>query len=126
MTSAACRRTDSAANSRTTSSARARASGLRWRRSGCHDLLDQADLAVGSGLDGTQVAGLDAVAGHLGNGARDDQRVAVEVSAAGLRRDQPELLELGEGLLVDACSVDQLGARQAQLDTVTRERARRG
>ena len=90
----------------------------------CHDLFDQTDLAVSSGLDSTQMAGLDAVTGHLGNGARDDQRVAVEVSSAGLGGDQPELLELGEGLLVDACSIDQFRSRQAN-STPSRETRRR-
>ncbi len=46
------------------------------------DLLDQADLAVGGGFEGAQVARLEAEVGQLAGGLGDDQGVGVVVAGA--------------------------------------------
>ena len=68
--------------------------GVAAALEGCDDLLDQADLTVGGGLERAQVAGLEAELGELARGLGDDQRIGVVVAGAGPRRDQAELLEL--------------------------------
>ena len=93
-TSAACSRTDSAASSRTVSSARAFASGPRCAHHRADDLGEQADLPVGGGPERTQVPAFDAEPGHVGDDLADRQRVVVVVTA-GAGRDQAELLEFG-------------------------------
>ena len=115
FTSVACRRTDSAAISRRGSSARPRAAASRPRGERRDDLLDQADLAVGGGLEGAQVARLEAEVGELARGLRDHEGVAVVVAGAGARRDQAVLLELGEQLLGDVGDLEQLAAREPQV-----------
>ena len=65
----------------------------RCRAIGPDDLGEQADLAVGGGAEGAQVPALEPEPGQLGDDLGDGERVVVVV-AAGLRGDQPELLEL--------------------------------
>ena len=82
---------------------------------GCHHLLDEPDLTVGSGLERTQVARLETEVGHLLGRARNHHRVAVVVAGAGDGVDQPELLEIGEQLLrIDACTQENVPVPDAE------------
>src|SRR5690606_15147190 len=74
------------------------------------DLLDEADLPVGGGLDRAQVPHLEAVVAEGGRGPRDGEGVALVVRAD--PADQAVLLEPGEEGLVDAGAVEELAARQ--------------
>ncbi len=85
LTRVACIRTESAASWETVSSRtgrRGRVGGPALRR---EDLLDQADLAVGGGLERAQVPRLEAELGKLARGRADDQGVGVVVAGAPVR-----------------------------------------
>ena len=62
-------------------------------------LLDEAGLALDRRVDGAQVPGVEAVALQARRGGHDLHVLGTE--AAGLGRDQPELLEAAHELLVD-------------------------
>ena len=113
LTRVACSRTESAAISLTASSARPWAAASRPRCERRDDLLDQADLAVGGGLEGAQVARLEAEVGQLArrSGRRPARRCRSGRCRA--RRDQAVLLELVEQLLGDLGDLEQL-ARESR------------
>ena len=72
--------------------------GVAAALEGRDDLLDQADLAVGGGLERAQVPRLEAEVGELARGRGDHQRVGVVVAGAVRAADQAVLLELVEQL----------------------------
>ena len=115
LTRAACSRTDSAASSRAVSSARARGLGPRWRAQRRDHLLDQADLAVGGGLERPQVTRLEPEPRELG-----EPRVAIAsaslVVVAVRPRARPARTAPARPAArsVDPGGLEQLVARQPQ------------
>ena len=77
----------------------------------CEHLLDEARLALDRRVDRAQVARVEAVA--LQPGGRGDDLHVLGPEAPGLGRDQPELLEAADELLVHAGGADQLAEARA-------------
>src|SRR5690606_5890161 len=73
-----------------------------------YDLVEQTDLAVGGGAEAAQVTRLETELGQLPHEGGDHQVVRLVVALVRATSDQLELLDLLQGLLVDAGRVQQL------------------
>ena len=76
-------------------------------RQGRDHLLDQPDLTIGGCSKRPQVARLETEVGQLAGGLGDHEGVGVEVAGAGAGRDETELLESDEHVLVDVGDLEK-------------------
>ena len=124
-TSSRCLRCEAtAARFSSASTASLRRSGLRERSARGEDLLEQAGLALGRGLEDAQVAPCHAVARQLGDRA-DDLALGLVVVArrpAHLAGHDPEVLELGHQPPLGARLLDHVLERVQRALVAQRER----